>query len=64
MIEGKGRFTNRPTVTAGRSYDKFFIYVPVEVARDGLFPFKPGEEVVIRIERNEGRLVITRADPK
>ena len=50
MQKGKGRFINRPTRTGGRTYDKFFIYVPTEVARDGTFPFKEGEEVAIRIE--------------
>ena len=58
MIAGKGRFINRPTETGGRTYDKFFIYVPTEVARDGLFPFKPGEAVVVRIDQDEGRLII------
>lgn len=58
MIEGTGRFINRPTTTGGKKYDKFFIYVPTEVARDGLFPFDPGEKVHIRI--NEGHLIISR----
>lgn len=49
MREGKGRFINRPTRTGGRTYDKFFVYIPTEVARDGTFPFEEGEEVVLRI---------------
>jgi hypothetical protein len=60
MIKGAGRFINRPTTTGGRKYDKFFIYIPTEVARDGLFPFEEGEEVVIRIE--QGQLMITRSN--
>ena len=64
MIEGKGRFLNYPSTTGSRKYDKFFIYVPTEVARDGYFPFEPGEEVTIRIERGEGRLTITKAEPE
>jgi len=51
MIEGKGKIINRPTKTGKRTYDKYFIYVPTEIARDGLFPFKAGEEVVIKIEK-------------
>ena len=62
MIEGKGRFINRPTKTGGRVYDKFFIYIPTDVARDGLFPFKPGEEVTIHIDSGEKRLVITKTE--
>ena len=60
MLEGKGRFTNRPTETGGKLYDKFFIYIPTEVARDGLFPFKPGEEVAIRIDPDKGHLIISK----
>jgi hypothetical protein len=59
LRKGKGRFINRPTRTGGRLYDKFFIYVPTEVARDGTFPFKEREEVIIRIEDN--KLIIEKA---
>jgi len=51
--EGKGRFINRPTRTGGKTYDKFFVYVPTEVARDGTFPFKEGEEVHVKIENDK-----------
>ena len=60
MIEGKGRFMNRPTKTGNRVYDKFFIYVPTEVARDGLFPFKPGAEVSIRVDQAGNQLIISK----
>jgi len=56
MREGKGKFVNHPTRTGQKLYDKFYIYVPTEVARDGTFPFKVGDEVSIRIEDN--RLII------
>ena len=49
MNEGKGRFLNKPTTTGKKKYDRFFIYIPTEVARDSAFPFKEGEEVIIRI---------------
>jgi len=58
MIEGKGRFINRPTKTGGKSYDKFYVYVPTEVARDGLFPLKEGDGVVVKIEKK--RWIITK----
>jgi len=60
--EGKGRFINRPTRTGGKTYDKFFIYVPTEVARDGTFPLKEGEEVHIKIENS--KLIVEKATPK
>jgi hypothetical protein len=40
MLEAEGKFINRPTQTGKKLYDKFFIYVPTEVARDGLFSFQ------------------------
>ncbi len=60
MQKGKGRFINRPTRTGGRNYDKFFIYIPTEVARDGTFPFKEGEEVALRIENK--RVIIEKTE--
>lgn len=62
MREGRGRFINRPTRTGGKTYDKFFVYVPTEVARDGTFPFKAGDEVFVRIEN--GKLTIEKGTPK
>ena len=56
MLKGMGRFINRPTKTGGKPYDKHFIYVPTEVARDSQFPFKPGEKVNVTIDGR--RLVV------
>ncbi|MCJ7761703.1 hypothetical protein MUP59_11280 [Candidatus Bathyarchaeota archaeon] len=58
MLEGEGKFINRPTQTGGKLYDKYFIYVPTEVARDGLFPFKTSEPVKVRINVENRQLVI------
>ena len=33
-----------------QSYDKFFIYVPTEVARDPAFPFKSGDAVRLEVD--------------
>lgn len=49
MRKGKGRFFNRPTVSKGKKYDKFFIYIPTEVARDTNFPFRDGERIEVEI---------------
>jgi hypothetical protein len=53
MREGKGKFLNHPTQTGNKLYDKFYIYIPTEVARDGTFPFKVGETVSITIANNK-----------
>lgn len=62
-VEGKGKFINRKTQTANKRYDKFFLYVPVEVARDGTFPFKPEDTVVVRIDKARDRVIIEKARP-
>ena len=49
---------NRPTTTGGRKYDKFFVYVPTEVAKDSAFPFEAGEPVEVRIDQARKRLVV------
>ena len=54
----KGRFINRPTKTERGTYDKFFIYVPTELARDSSFPLKHAQEVEIRIDQENRVLVI------
>ena len=58
MLEGKGGFINRPTRTGGKTYDKFFIYIPTEIARDSLFPFKEKENLKIRVDKDKKRLII------
>jgi hypothetical protein len=49
MKEGRGRFINRPTKTAGKTYDKFYVYIPTYVAKDKDFPFKTGDELMVRV---------------
>jgi hypothetical protein len=58
MIEGVGKVINRPTSSGGKKYDKFFLYVPIEVARDTNFPFKPKEPIKIKIDLENKRLVV------
>jgi len=50
MQKGKGRFFNRPTISKGKKYDKFFVYVPTEVARDTNFPLKDGDRIEVEIK--------------
>ena len=58
VLEGKGKFINRRTRTASKDYDRFFIYVPVEVARDSAFPFKSNELVIVKIDKGKSRLLV------
>jgi len=61
VLEGKGKFVNRRTRTANKEYDRFFIYVPVEVARDSAFPFKTNEIVMVKIDAEKKRLLVEKA---
>jgi hypothetical protein len=48
---------NRPTKTGKRIYDKFFIYIPTEIARVGLFPFKEEDEVNVQVDAKGKRVI-------
>ena len=53
VTQAEGRFINRKTPVKGKTYDRFFIYIPTELARDSAFPFKEGDKVKVRIEGNK-----------
>ena len=59
MQKATGKFVNHPTRTGKQLYDKFYIYVPTQVAKDGTFPFKEGDKVEVEIKRNA--VIITKA---
>jgi len=61
VSKGKGKFINRPTKTGRRTYDKFFVYVPTEVARDSTFSFKERDVVEVEIDTKGKRLLVKRA---
>ena len=57
MREGEGKFVNHPTRTGKKLYDKFYIYIPTQVAKNGTFPFKEGDKLHVKIK---GRTLIIR----
>lgn len=59
MRKKQGKFINRKTISKGKKYDKFFIYVPTEVARDTNCPFQAGDKVTIEIKHDT--LIIRKA---
>ena len=61
VLKGEGRLINRPTKTGKRVYDKFFIYVPTELARDSAFPFKSGDVLKLEVDPKRKEIRITRA---
>jgi hypothetical protein len=60
-LKSKGRFINRPTQTGGKKYDKFFVYIPTEVAKDSQFPFKPGDLLSISLNSKKKKLELSKA---
>ncbi len=58
MIDGCGDLFWEWRVSVFKLYDKYFVYVPSEVARDSNFPFKSGDEVIVRIDPENKCLVI------
>jgi hypothetical protein len=64
VTRARGRFINRPTKTGRGVYDKFFVYIPTELARDSSFPFKAGEEVDIQIDTGKATLTVQLRDGK
>jgi hypothetical protein len=52
MLEGKAKFIIPSKGSTG------VIYIPADVVKDSSFPFKPEQEVVVRI--NDQKLVIQR----
>ena len=60
VLKSKGKFVNRPTQTGGKKYDKYFIYIPTELAKDSQFPFKAKDEVMIVVRPEKKRIEITR----
>lgn len=59
MRKDTGKFVNHPTRTGKRLYDKFYIYIPTQVAKDGTFPFKEGDKVEVEIKGKT--VIITKA---
>ncbi|MCL5876824.1 MAG: hypothetical protein M1540_03325 [Candidatus Bathyarchaeota archaeon] len=58
MLEGESKLLNRPTQTAGKQYDKYYIYIPTDLARDSAFPFEKDERLKLRIDPQNKRLII------
>lgn len=52
MKQGIATVSNRKYKKKGITFDRFFIYVPLNVATDSAFPFEHGEKVKITIEDN------------
>lgn len=59
-LTGKGKFINRPTSTGGKRYDKYFVYIPSDVANDSQFPLEAGDVITIKVDPRRGKISITK----
>jgi hypothetical protein len=50
MKTGIATISNRKYKRNEESFDRFYIYIPVSVAKDSAFPFADGEKINITIE--------------
>jgi hypothetical protein len=58
MLESESKIINRPTRTAKKQYDKLFVYIPTELAKDSAFPFTANEKIKIKIDPTNKKLTI------
>jgi len=58
MLEAESKLVNRPTITGRKTYPKYFIYIPSEIAKDSAFPFQADEKLKIKIDVENKRLII------
>jgi len=58
MLEAETKLLNRPTQTAGKQYDKYYIYIPTDIAKDSAFPFTKNQKLKIKIDPQNKRLTI------
>lgn len=60
MLEGKSKLVNRPTETAGKKYDKYYVYIPAGLVKDSAFPFKHGEKLLIRLDPEKNEIIVSK----
>lgn len=53
VLEGLGRFWEH---TKG----KMILYIPTDIYKDSQFPFEPKEQVKVKIDTENNRLIITK----
>jgi hypothetical protein len=50
MLEATTELRQRTVKSKGHTYEQIFIFIPRDIAKDSQFPFKPGEQIKVRIE--------------
>jgi hypothetical protein len=62
MLEAESKLVNRPTKTGKKQYPKFFVYLPSIIVNDSAFPFKEDDKLKVKIDVENKRLIIEKAE--
>jgi len=54
----------KATITGNKKGTRLRIYIPTAISMDSAFPFKKGDTVLIKIDKNEGVLKIEKCKPE
>jgi len=55
---GVGTVIGRKSVSKGREYARFWIYVPTKVSEDTAFPFEIGMPCLVEIDEERRQLIV------
>ena len=58
VLEAITKIMVKRTKVKGHEYVQYYVYIPRLLAADSAFPFKPNEKVIIRIDKDNQRLII------
>jgi hypothetical protein len=56
-----GPMINRPNMVGGKTYDRFMVYLPADVARDSGFPFKTENPIRVMVDLSAKRVILEKA---
>ncbi|MCL1978285.1 MAG: hypothetical protein FWG55_09355 [Candidatus Bathyarchaeota archaeon] len=60
MKIGRAKLVNKPTITRGKKYNKYFVFISSYVVTDKAFPIKETDELLVRIVN--GKLIIQKEE--
>jgi len=63
VLERRVRIKRYFLPSRGKRYERWLLIIPPDIARDSQFPFKPDEEVIVRIDPEFKRLIIEKVMP-
>ncbi len=64
VIEAITKLKGRTIVVKGKKYETYFIYVPSDLKKDPRFPFARDDEILLRIDPDNKRLIIEKPPRK